>query len=353
MLALAGIPLGYEFVFVDPSARAPASAVGEQVVCGYDDPTGHAALSACQVVTYEFESVPVEAAEALAARVPVFPPPLALRVAQDRFAEKSCFRLLGIGSAPFEAIDSLEDLQRAVSTLGLPAVLKTRRLGYDGKGQFVLERAEDAELAWKTVGQAPSILEGFVRFERELSLIAVRGRAGETAFYPLVENHHRRGILRKTLAPAPALTMDLQAAAEAYATRILEHLNYVGVLALEFFEVHGALLINEIAPRVHNSGHYSIEGSITSQFENHLRAILGLPLGDVSALTYSCMLNLVGSLPQSEAVLAIPDAHLHLYGKSARPNRKVGHITVRCKTEAGLAQRVAALEAIPGVCEPQ
>ena len=352
MLALAGIPLGYRFVFVDPSPNSPASAVGEQLVCGYDDPLGHDALAQCQVVTYEFESVPVEAAEALAARVPVFPPPFALRVAQDRLAEKTCFRSLGIGTAPFEAVDSLDDLTRAVANLGLPAVLKTRRLGYDGKGQFVLERAEDVSEAWAAVGQAPSILEGFVRFERELSLIAVRGRDERTAFYPLVENHHRQGILRKTIAPAPELTTDLQYAAEAYATRILEHLDYVGVLALELFQIgDGALLVNEIAPRVHNSGHYSIEGSVTSQFENHLRAIVGLPLGDSSASSYSCMLNLVGTLPKSQAVLAVPDVHLHLYGKSPRPGRKVGHLTVRSKTEADLAARVTELQAIPGVSD--
>jgi 5-(carboxyamino)imidazole ribonucleotide synthase len=349
MLALAGIPLGYRFVFVDPSPNAPAAAVGEQIACGYGDAIGREALAACQVVTYEFESVPVEAAEALAERVPVFPPPFALRVAQDRLAEKSCFRSLGIPTAPFEAVDSLEDLTRAVQSLGLPAVLKTRRLGYDGKGQFVLKSAEDIASAWAAVGQAPSILEGFVRFERELSLIAVRGRDGETAFYPLVENHHRQGILRKTIAPAPTLTLDLQDAAEAYAMRILEHLSYVGVLAVELFEAKGALVVNEIAPRVHNSGHYSIEGSRTSQFENHLRAIVGLPLGDTSALSHSCMLNLVGALPKSEAVLSVLEAHLHLYGKSARPGRKVGHITVRANNEAELAARVAALEAIPGV----
>ncbi len=215
----------------------------------------------------------------------------------------------------------------------------------------MLTRVEDIPQAWAAVGQAPSILEGFVRFQRELSLIAVRGRGGEVAFYPLVENHHRAGILRKTLSPAPALTMDLQGAAEAYAARLLDHLNYVGVLALEFFETDGALLINEIAPRVHNSGHHSIEGSRTSQFENHLRAILGLPLGATSALSHSCMLNLVGTLPKSEAVLAIPEAHLHLYGKSPRPGRKVGHITVRANSEAELAARVAELEAIPGVCD--
>jgi len=352
MLALAGIPLGYRFVFVDPSPRAPAAATGEQLVCGYTDPVGLDALAACHVVTYEFESVPVEAAEALASRVPVFPPPFALKVAQDRLAEKSCFRSLGIGTAPFEAVDSLADLSRAVEALGLPAVLKTRRLGYDGKGQFVLKRAEDVERAWDAVGGAPSILEGFVRFERELSLIAVRGRDGQTEFYPLVENHHQHGILRKTLAPAPALTPELQAVAEGFATSILEHLGYVGVLAIELFQTGDALLVNEIAPRVHNSGHYSIEGSRTSQFENHLRAILGLPLGDASALSPSCMLNLVGSLPNSADVIAIPDAHLHLYGKAPRPGRKVGHITVRGVDAAELAARVSALEAVPGVRDP-
>lgn len=353
MLALAGIPLGYRFVFVDPSPGAPAAAVGEQLACGYGDPLGHEALGTCHVVTYEFESVPVEAAEALAARVPVFPPPFALRVAQDRLAEKNCFRWLGIGTAPFEAVDSLEDLTRAVETLGLPAVLKTRRLGYDGKGQFVLKQADQIAAAWAAVGEAPSILEGFVRFERELSLIAVRGRDGETAFYPLVENHHRQGILRKTIAPAPALTRDLQTAAEAYAMRILEHLEYVGVLALELFQIGSTLLVNEVAPRVHNSGHYSIEGSRTSQFENHLRAILGLPLGDTSPVSPTCMLNLVGTLPKSDAVLAVLDAHLHLYGKSPRPGRKVGHITVCASSEVELAARVAALEAIPGVCNAE
>jgi 5-(carboxyamino)imidazole ribonucleotide synthase len=273
-----------------------------------------------------------------------------LRVAQDRFREKSCFRSLGIGTAPFEAVDSLADLTRAVANLGLPAVLKTRRLGYDGKGQFVLRRTEDVAAAWAAVGQASSILEGFVHFERELSLIAVRGRTGEIQFYPLVENHHQQGILRKTIAPAPGLTVNLQSAAESYATRILEHLSYVGVLALELFQIGEALLVNEIAPRVHNSGHYSLEGSHTSQFENHLRAILGLPLGDPSALSPSCMLNLVGTLPNPEAVLAVLDAHLHFYGKSPRPGRKVGHITVRAPSEATLAERVAALQAIPGVC---
>ncbi|HWZ91347.1 MAG TPA: ATP-grasp domain-containing protein, partial [Polyangiaceae bacterium] len=250
MLALAGIPLGCSFVFVDPSSGAPASALGEQIACDYTDPVGQQALADCDVVTYEFESVPVAATEALAGRVPVFPPPKALRVAQDRFAEKSCFRELGIDTAPFESVDDAQELARAVANLGTPAVLKTRRLGYDGKGQYVLQRPEDIAVAWDAVGGAPSILEGFVRFERELSLLAVRGRNGQTVFYPLVENHHEHGILRKTVAPAPQLSAELSRAAERYATRILEHLDYVGVLALELFQVGDALVANEIAPRV-------------------------------------------------------------------------------------------------------
>lgn len=351
MLALAGLPLNCSFVFVDPTPGAPAAALGRQVVCDYTDVEGLAALTACDVVTYEFESVPVEAADALAERVPVFPPPKALRVAQDRFVEKSTFRELGIATAPFEAVNSAAELALAVVKLGLPAVLKTRRLGYDGKGQFVLKRPEDVPTAWAALGGAPCILEGFVQFERELSLLSVRGRDGEVRFYPVVENQHNRGILRKTLAPAPALSADLQRAAEAYATRILEQLEYVGVLALELFQVGGTLVANEIAPRVHNSGHYSIEGARTSQFENHLRAILGLPLGDTAPVSPSCMLNLVGTLPDSAAVLAIPDAHLHLYGKAARAGRKVGHITVCADTESELAKRVALLESIPGVSD--
>jgi 5-(carboxyamino)imidazole ribonucleotide synthase len=349
MLALAGTPLGCTFVFVDPSPGAPASIVGEQLVCAYTDPVGQAALAACHVVTYEFESVPVEAADSLAERVPVFPPPKALRTAQDRWLEKSCFQKLGLGTAPFEAVSSEAELARAVEKLGTPAVLKTRRLGYDGKGQFVLRRSEDVETAWAAVGGAPSILEGFVRFERELSLLSVRSKTGQIAFYPLVENHHQQGILKKTLSPAPRVSPELQQLAERYASQLLEHLDYVGVLALELFQVGQALIANEIAPRVHNSGHFSIEGSRTSQFENHLRAILGLPLGDPAALGPCCMLNLVGALPNSADVLAVPDAHLHLYGKNPRPGRKVGHITVRAETELELEAKVTALQALPGI----
>jgi 5-(carboxyamino)imidazole ribonucleotide synthase len=345
MLALAGVPLGHRFVFIDPSEGSPAAAVGEQLTCAYTDRVGLERLARVDVVTYEFESVPLEAAEALAPRVSLYPPPEALRIAQDRLLEKSCFRELAIRTAEFEAVSSREELERAVEQIGFPCVLKTRRMGYDGKGQSVLRTRSDLGLAWDTVRREPSILESFVPFERELSVLAVRSRTGETAFYPVVENHHADGILRKTVSPAPHLTEALQRGAESYATRLMDRLGYVGVLALELFELGGGLVANEFAPRVHNSGHFSLEGSHTSQFENHLRAILGLPLGATGALGPSVMLNLVGELPSVEAVLAIPDAHLHLYGKTPRPARKIGHVTVRAASGEELAARVTRLEA--------
>jgi 5-(carboxyamino)imidazole ribonucleotide synthase len=235
-----------------------------------------------------------------------------------------------------------------VAELGLPAVLKTRRLGYDGKGQRVLRLSSDLDGAFRDIGGVPLLLEGFVEFERELSLLGVRGRKGEIAFYPLVENQHRDGILRVTWAPARNITPALQATAEGYVRKLLERLDYVGVLAVEFFVREGALYANEMAPRVHNSGHFSIEGARVSQFENHLRAVLGLPLGATEVPEPCAMLNLVGELPKREAVLAIPGAHLHLYDKAPRPQRKVGHITVRAPNQTELEARVSALSALPG-----
>ncbi len=233
--------------------------------------------------------------------------------------------------------------------IGLPAVLKTRRFGYDGKGQMVLRTEADLPPAWDALGRQPLIVEGFVAFEREVSILAVRGRHGETAFYPLVENHHAEGILRLSLAPAPSLTRELQAQAQDYAARVLEALDYVGVLAIEFFERAGQLYANEMAPRVHNSGHWTIEGAETSQFENHLRAVLGLPLGSTVARGHSAMLNLIGVTPDPAAILAVPQAHLHLYGKSARPGRKLGHVTLRAESASALENGLAQLRPlIPG-----
>jgi len=302
MLALAGIPLGLSFRFLDPSPDAPAAEVGELILGDYDDPELLDRLAdGAAAVTYEFENVPVAAAE----RVGAIPAAAALQASQDRLVEKLLFRELGI---PTPRIDD------EVETL--PAILKTRRLGYDGKGQRLVE-------TWE--GPGPShVLEERVPFDRELSLLAVRAADGATRFYPLVENVHEGGILRVSRAPAANAP---QAEAEEYGARLLDELGYVGVLALELFDVGGRLLANEFAPRVHNTGHWTIEGAATSQFENHLRAILGLPLGPTESRP-SVLVNLIGSLPRSQDVLGIPGAHLHLYGKEPRPGRKLGHVTL-------------------------
>jgi 5-(carboxyamino)imidazole ribonucleotide synthase len=343
MLALAGAPLAERLVFLDPSAESPAGHVGELVVGAYDDPQALAALAAkCSVATYEFESVSVAAVRALEERgVAVYPPAAALEVAQDRFLEKSFFAQLEIPTAPFARVDAVEDLAAAVERFGLPVVLKTRRFGYDGKGQVVIRDAGEIEAAWSAVRQAPSIVEQFVPFEREVSILVVRGRDGAAATYPLVENQHAGGILRVSYAPAPNATAAVQARAAEYAERVARELSYVGVLAIELFVLaSGELLANEMAPRVHNSGHWTIEGAETSQFENHLRAILGLPLGATACVGASAMVNVIGNTPNREALLAIEGAHLHLYGKEPAPGRKLGHVTVRGATHAAIAERV-------------
>ncbi|HXG24866.1 MAG TPA: 5-(carboxyamino)imidazole ribonucleotide synthase, partial [Chthonomonadales bacterium] len=295
------------------------------------------------VVTYEFENVPVTSVRFLTRLVPVYPPPDALEAAQDRLNEKSLFRELKIPTPAFAPVDSLEELIRALERMGLPAVVKTRRLGYDGKGQQVLYAYAEAPRAWQALGGSRLIVENLIPFEREVSLIAVRGKEGQTAFYPLIENHHTEGILRLSLAPAPNLTPELQAEAEEYGRRILDALNYVGVLAVEFFQTQQGLLANEMAPRVHNSGHWSIEGAETSQFENHLRAILGLPLGLTEVRRPSAMLNLIGKIPDPATVLDVPHTHLHLYGKAARPGRKLGHVTVCAPSPEERAECLAQL----------
>src|SRR5713226_7149142 len=339
MLALAGYPLGLHFRFLDPSPEAPVGRIAQRVTADYTD---QAALekfsSGLELVTYEFENVPVEAARFLAERVPVYSPPAALEAAQDRLAEKDLFRKLGIATTEFAAVSNPTELEAAVKSLGLPAVLKTSRMGYDGKGQWILRTAEDVAKAKSELPAAKLVLERFVPFTRELSVLAVRSRNGESAIYPLVENHHRSGILRLSIAPAPRLDAPIQRAAENAARRVLESLKYVGVLAIEFFEHQGELLANEIAPRVHNSGHWTIEGAVTSQFENHLRAILDRPLGPTTVRGVSVMVNCIGGIPDRTAVTAIPGAYLHDYGKVPRPGRKVGHITVIAPDNRSLEQ---------------
>ncbi|MEN9938512.1 MAG: hypothetical protein RLZZ387_5091 [Chloroflexota bacterium] len=347
MLALAGYPLGMRFRLLDPALDSPAGELAQQYAAPYDDePTLTGFAEGLDLVTYEFENVPVAAARFLEALVPVYPPPAALAAAQDRLVEKTFFQRLGIPTPSFAAVDSYEDLERAVAEIGLPAVLKTRRMGYDGKGQAVVRAPEELRSAWQMLGGQGLILEGFVPFTRELSVLAVRGRDGATACYPLVENTHRGGILRRSVAPAPGLTPGLQALAEEYAARALDALGYIGVLAIELFEVEEQLLVNEMAPRVHNSGHWTIEGAATSQFENHLRAVAGLPLGSTAARGHAAMLNLIGTVPDVAPVLVLPECHLHLYGKEPRPGRKLGHITLRADDEATLLQRLAELEAL-------
>ncbi len=348
MLGLAGVELGQELAFLDPSAESPARHVGTLHVAPYDDAEALALLArACEVVTYEFESVPVASVRALEAHgATVFPPAKALEVGQDRLAEKSFFVQLGIETAPFAAVHGEDELLDAVDRLGLPAVLKTRRFGYDGKGQFVVRAREDVPVAWRAVRGVPCILERFVPFDRELSILTVRGRNGEAATYPLVENHHAGGILRVSHAPAPEVSARVQAKAAAYAESIARELGYVGVLALELFAVGGELLANEMAPRVHNSGHWTIEGAETSQFENHLRAILGWPLGSTACLGASAMVNVIGGMPRVTDLLAIEGVHAHVYGKEPAPGRKLGHVTVRGASRDAIADRLEQVRAI-------
>jgi 5-(carboxyamino)imidazole ribonucleotide synthase len=344
MLALAGYPLGLHFRFLDPSPEAPVGRIANRVTADFNDALALEKFShGLEVVTYEFENVPVAAAKFLAERVPVYPPAVALEEAQERLREKRLFRRLGIPTTEFAEIGKREDLDAAVRQVGLPSMLKTCRMGYDGKGQWLLQTAEEVGKLRPELPDVPMILEKFVPFTRELSILGVRGRGGEMAFYPLILNHHRGGILRLSLAPAPDLTASLQQEAEHAAQKVLEALDYVGALCIEFFEVGGRLLANEMAPRVHNSGHWTIEGAVTSQFENHLRAILGMPLGSTAAVGVSAMINLIGEIPESAEVLNVSNAHLHLYGKEPRAGRKLGHVTVRADHPEKLEQRLIAL----------
>lgn len=349
MLALSGAPLGLRFLVMDTAADACAGQFVPMVVGDYRDEAALAEFaSKVDVATFDFENVPSVAAHWLAQRVSVFPAPSALATAQDRLAEKTLFRELGIPVPDFAVIDSRASMDAAIAAIGTPCILKTRRLGYDGKGQFRIKSPADADAAWAALGaQAGTvglILEAFVAFERELSVIAVRGRDGEFSAWPLTENWHVDGVLSASLAPA-RVEAALAETAFAYARKLAEALDYVGVFALELFCRDGELLANELAPRVHNSGHWTIEGAETSQFENHLRAVLGLPLGATRMLGHACMLNWVGALPQAQAVLAEAGGHWHDYGKSSRAGRKVGHATLRADSPGDLSsvlQRIGA-----------
>ncbi|MEO1871210.1 5-(carboxyamino)imidazole ribonucleotide synthase [Cobetia amphilecti] len=349
MLAQAGAALNARFTFLDPS-DSPCGRVHGHHLCAdwQDDAALTQLVAASDAITFEFENVPADAVARLAAERPTFPPAGALDTARDRWSEKSLFMRLGIEVPPLALVDSQADLEAGVATIGLPAVLKTRTLGYDGKGQKVLREMADVADTFAELGSVPLILEGFIAFDHEVSVIAVRGRDGETRAWPLSRNEHRSGILH---CSTPLDSHGLQAEAEAAAFKVMHELDYVGVMAFEFFVVKDAdgserLLANEIAPRVHNSGHWSIEGAVTSQFENHLRAVAGMPLGETALLTPCAMLNIIGRMPERDAVLAIPGAHLHDYGKGPRAGRKIGHITVLAADKASLDARIAAVEAL-------
>jgi 5-(carboxyamino)imidazole ribonucleotide synthase len=345
MLGLAGIPLGARFVFLDPDPHAPAAEVGELVTAPYDVASLGNLAGRCDVVTWEFENVPDAAARWLADRVLVAPPPLALERTQDRLVEKTFVRSQNLPTALHARVGAAEDIPEAVGLTGLPALLKTRRLGYDGRGQTRLARVDEGPAAWDAIGRQPAILEGVVPFAHEWSVLAVRSTGGEVRTWTLTRTHHVDGILAEAVADPHLAPPELADQARRLSATLLDSLQYVGVAGIECFEVDGRLLVNEIAPRVHNSGHWTIEGAETSQFENHLRAILDLPLGSTASRGVSHMVNLIGDVPDLADVLAAEGAHLHLYAKHPRPGRKLGHITVRGDDPAAVAAAAGAVRA--------
>ncbi len=337
MLALAGTRLGARFAFYEDVPSSTSQTLGAL----YHQDQLDAFIDAVDVVTFESENTPVALVDYISARKPVMPNAKALFTAQHRGREKTLFRRLGIETAPFMIVNSLAELQDAVKTIGLPAVLKTTTEGYDGKGQAVLRTVDDIESAWVRIGNRELILEGFVTFARELSIIAARRVAGDVVFYPLVENTHVDGILRLTIAPAVNLTDALTQQAQAAIQSIMTELDYVGILALELFDTPNGLVANEMAPRVHNSGHWSQDGAWTDQFENHCRALLGLPLGDAGMeVPVAAMINLIGDLGDWQSVLKIPHAAVHLYDKAPRAGRKLGHINLTANDRETLQSRI-------------
>ncbi len=342
MLALAAYPLGFKTICLDPNTDCPAAQVTE-VVCG--DYTEQSKLKQLadrvDVITYEFENIHAPTLAALD-HPSIHPTLSALTVAQDRLHEKNFFTQLQVPTTQYVAVDSYADLQQAAKQIGLPAVLKTRRWGYDGKGQFVIHSENDLETAWQQLQNQPLILENKVPFVREVSCIAARALTGEIVFYPLIVNQHQHGILR--MSQIGGVSPELQQLAMGYVERMMQTLDYVGVLTVEFFQVGDQLIANEMAPRVHNSGHWTIEGADISQFENHLRAITGLPLGSTRTKARVAMLNFIGDVPPLAEILNLPQAHYHLYGKPPRPGRKLGHVTLCSENEADFSKQLLLLE---------
>lgn len=341
MLALAGKPLGLKFIFLDPAPIACATDIGQHLIGDYTDKTLLTQLAEqADIITYEFENVPVDIINFLSQTTPVYPPAKALLIGQDRITEKTFLQDLGIATTLFAAVSNLDELQQAMPTIGYPAILKTRRFGYDGKGQVTLHSEQDLAEAWLAVKNVACVVEGFIPFDREISIIASRNVSGEIVYYPLSENTHHKGILRlaKNTQNDP-----LQTQAEGIVNIILVALDYVGTITVELFVVGNTIIANEFAPRVHNSGHWTIEGSETSQFENHLRAILDLPLGTTESLGYAAMQNFIGNVPAIEKLLLLSPVHLHVYDKVARKGRKLAHATVRTESLEKLTDVIATL----------
>ncbi|MEJ5259371.1 MAG: 5-(carboxyamino)imidazole ribonucleotide synthase [Anaerohalosphaeraceae bacterium] len=338
MLALSGVPLGLDFQFLDPAPDACAFSLGKPLIGGYGDTALLEKMAAeVQAATYEFENVSLQAVRFLAQRIPLHPTPDILEIKQDRLLERRLFQELKIPTPDFLAVQTEQDLERAAEQFGFPFVLKTRSLGYDGKGVWVLQDKDGLKNLPERFVSSPVLAEQFIPFEREVSMIAARNPEGQIVYYPLVENTHKQGILIQSIVRP---NDPVASTAETYLQRILTHFRYIGVLAVEFFQVQGRLIANEMAPRVHNTGHWTIEGAPTSQFENHLRALLGFPLGITASSAPTAMLNCIGNLPDRRAVLEIPDAHFHMYGKKPRPGRKVGHITLRAEDERRLGEKI-------------
>ena len=348
MLAAAARDQSIDTLVLDPKPGAVAGQITEVIEADWLDADALDALSACDVVTYEFENVPTEAVDALVAKVPVHPAPDALAFSGDRIVEKNLFRELGVETAPFAQVDTRSDLEDAVGEIGLPAVLKTRRFGYDGKGQAVLRTVSDVDEAWQTLGGQALILEGFVPFDREVSALAARGRDGEMRYWPVTENVHVGGILHISRAPAPEVSDALMAKAAAGLEAVMARLDYVGVLVVEFFQLGDRLVANEMACRVHNSGHWTIEGAPASQFENHMRAVSGLPLGSTEVGGFSAMINLISEIPALDSLENQSGIHLHVYGKSPAPDRKLGHVTVVSDSREGLEEKVRRVLEVVG-----
>jgi 5-(carboxyamino)imidazole ribonucleotide synthase len=328
MMAIAAKNLGINCVVYDPSRDACSQNSAQLIVGSYSDPQSLLKFAdMVDVVTYEFENVPNESLEVLSSVTTIHPNTQALRVASDRVPEKQFFESHGVAIGPYRPVTGAESLRKACTELGLPAVLKSCSGGYDGKGQFVLHTEDELENALGQIGDVPFIYEAFVPFGRELSVIACRTQTGDTVTYPLTQNTHQHGILVRSEAPAE-VDADTQSQALKIAKSIGDGLGYAGVFAVELFDVGGTLLANEMAPRVHNTGHWTIEGARTSQFENHVRAVMGMELGSTDLVGHSVMLNIIGAMPSSADIDQVPNACLHDYAKAPRPGRKIGHITV-------------------------